>query len=286
MVKTVLKKDVGVWSDHDISLFDNTTTKGKDPYYCGLASRRFVQIVYDMFGEPTSKMTVLDVACMEGLHAIEFARQNNYFFSTGIDVREEHIEKANYVKDLLNLHNAKFDVGDARDLSCYKRNQFDIIVCAGFLYHLGESEVFKFIEDIYKITKGILILDTLYYQPPLKDKTTIRKHKNKYYHGLRVKEHPKGLTDEEKYYNRPRHSIDTEDVFWFTKNSLYYLLNNIGYTTVMECHIPCREEDLARVTMVAIKGKKRMTRSSPHVNYKGCKKPEEWIDNYNGKLEK
>ncbi len=54
--------------------------------------RRVVQIVSEFFAKPFHEIRVLDLACMEGLYAVEFARHGADVVA--IEGREENIVKA------------------------------------------------------------------------------------------------------------------------------------------------------------------------------------------------
>ena len=53
-----------------------------------------------------------------------------------------------------------------------------------------------------------------------------------------------------------KNSIDNTFSFWFTKQSLFELLLNTGFTSIFECHVPFEpEKPKDRLTIIAVKGK-------------------------------
>src|SRR5207245_1114369 len=62
---------------------------------------RILQVAADLAGKPLAQLRVLDLACLEGGFAIEFARHGAE--AVGIEAREANIRKAQVVKDILGL---------------------------------------------------------------------------------------------------------------------------------------------------------------------------------------
>ena len=71
----------GDWTAHNIHLTNDTYTYERThPKFDeqlkghGIHLRRIVQIVSDITDQPLKNLRVLDLACLEGLYGIEFAR--------------------------------------------------------------------------------------------------------------------------------------------------------------------------------------------------------------------
>src|ERR1700722_5752392 len=124
----------GVWNAHNIHLQDDIYTIAPCIVGDEVKLRRIVQCVFDLTGGSVEGLRILDLACLEGLFAIEFARHKARCL--GIEGREANIEKARFAKDVLSLDSLEFVQDDVRNLSLEKYGEFDVVLCLGLLYHL------------------------------------------------------------------------------------------------------------------------------------------------------
>lgn len=88
----------------------------------------------------SSGMTVLDVGCGPGRHALEFARRG--YRVTGIDIAQSFVDIANEAARNESL-DASFIRHDARSLPGDWKDEFDLVVClcqGGFGLMVGEGE--------------------------------------------------------------------------------------------------------------------------------------------------
>ena len=77
-------------------------------------------------------MRVLDLACLEGMTAIEFAKRGAT--TVGVEIRDHHLDKARMVADALGLDKSSFSTDDIRNVTPDKYGTFDIVICSGILY--------------------------------------------------------------------------------------------------------------------------------------------------------
>lgn len=258
----------GEWTDHNIQLAGGLYTIGE-----GVAPpklRRIVQIVADVLaaggrlpadgGPPFAGLRVLDLACLEGQYAVEFACQGAAVL--GIEGREANIEKARFAQRALGLSALNFAQDDVRHLSPEAYGTFDVVLCLGILYHLDAPDVFRFVESIGRVCRGFAIFDTFV--------SVAREERHLYggkpYWGRPIHEHEPEAPREVRL---ARHwaSLDNPRSLWITRRSLLNLLAASGFTTVHECHVPAEPQKPAdRLTLVAFKGAPCALRSCPKLN--------------------
>src|SRR5438105_1763792 len=148
----------GNWTAHNICLQDDVYTIAPTIVGDEVKLRRIVQCVFDLVGGSVEGLRILDLGCLEGLYAIEFARHNASCL--GIEGREANIEKARFTRQVLRLDNLDFVQDDVRNLSAEKYGRFDVVLCLGLLYHLDARDVFPFIEKLSEVCGRICIVDT------------------------------------------------------------------------------------------------------------------------------
>jgi hypothetical protein len=203
---------------------------------------------------------VLDLACLEGLYAIEFALHGAT--AVGIEGRETNLAKARFAKEVLALDTLEFALDDVRNLSRERYGPFDVVLCIGIFYHLDTPDLFRFVEQIAEVCGRVAIFDT-HVSPGGPE---WREYNGERYYGERFHEHPVEATPEEHAAGLWA-SLDNPEAFWFTAPSLYNLLARSGFTSVYECFIPHEvDKPAGRVTLVAIKGEQQQLRTAPATN--------------------
>src|SRR6476620_11158911 len=255
--KQKLIEKYGPWTAHNIHLGDSVYTISDQIRGDEVLARRILQIVFDVLPMPLSSARVLDLACLEGLYAIEFAQHGAQ--AVGIEIREANLAKARFVKELLGLDNLTLRKDDVRNLSFDKYGAFDTVLCLGILYHLDSPDVFDFVFRMAEVCTRCLVIDTHFSLT----RQVSRTYKGKEYWGSLFNEHAADTTPEERESNVWA-SIDNVNSFWLTRPSLYNLLAHAGFTSVYECQNPPvwqKFED--RCTLLAIKGTPATVMSAP-----------------------
>jgi SAM-dependent methyltransferase len=238
----------GPWTAHNIHLQDDLYTIAPRIVGDELKLRRIMQCVFDLSGGTVEGLRVLDLACLEGLFAIEFARHNAQCL--GIEGREANIEKARFAKMALSLDNLELAQDDVRNLSAGKYGRFDVVLCLGLLYHLDVPDLFYFVERLSEVCRKVCIVDTRITLHP----STSYSYKGRSYFGTKSEEHAATDSKEAKMAKLWA-SLDNNEAFWLSRPALYNVLSHVGFTTVYECNIPAEPEKPAdRITFVAIKG--------------------------------
>jgi 2-polyprenyl-3-methyl-5-hydroxy-6-metoxy-1,4-benzoquinol methylase len=255
--RTIVDK-FGPWTASNIHLGDHFYTIGETIQGDEIKLRRVLQVVSDATRRPLKSLRLLDLACHEGIYAIEFARHGANV--VGIEGREAHIEKARFVKDALSLNNLDIVQDDVRNLSRDKYGYFDVVLCLGILYHLDVPDVFSFIERIAEVCEDIAIVDTRIAFGP----TQPYVYKNTRYWGHRVNEGHHANDTVEQKMKRYWASLDNFTSFCLSRTSLYSMLGSVGFTSVYECYIPPEPtKPIDRITLLAIKGSSPTVISCP-----------------------
>lgn len=240
--------EFGPWTAHNIRLAEGAYTIREEEPISRVRARRYLQIASDVLKRPFSEMRVLDLGCLEGVFAIEFAAHGAE--SLGIDIREGNVAKASFAAEALGLHQAKFLQGDVRTLRPEELGGFDVIVCLGILYHLEQQAIIPFLETLMRMLRGVLIIDTHIALHPTEtfDRGGVR------YAGTPYVEHSHGSSVEEKT-GKTWASADNEESFWLTESSLLNALHAVGCTTVFGAlHPPVMTTPSDRKTYVALCG--------------------------------
>jgi len=238
----------GPWTAHNIHLQGEIYTIAPGIVGDEIRLRRITQCVFDMLGGNVESARILDLACLEGLFAIEFARHGAN--CVGIEGREANIEKGKFVKEVLSLDNLQFFQDDVRNLSSDKYGHFDAVLCLGILYHLDKPDVFAFIERLGEVCRKVCIVDTRVTLHPNMQVS----YKGRAYSGRKGDEH--GATDShETKLARLWASLDNVDNFYLSRATICNALSHAGFTTVHQCLIPAEPDKPAdRIAFIGVKG--------------------------------
>jgi 2-polyprenyl-3-methyl-5-hydroxy-6-metoxy-1,4-benzoquinol methylase len=248
----------GEWTAHSIQIVEGLSTlesPGDDHRLI-----RIVQLIADLVPKPMAECRVLDLACGEGQYAIECALHGAEVVA--IEGREANIAKVQFVKDALSLDRLSLHQDDVRTLSREQYGSFDIVICSGILYHLDTPDVFEFAKRIGEVCRGLAIVDT---QISLNDRIRFE-YDGREYWGDYYREHAPEASPTERLKDLWA-SIENIKSVWLTRPSLYNLLRHVGFTTVLECHVPSMGNlAVDRVSLAAIKGERARILSSPRAN--------------------
>ena len=260
-----VRREYGPWLSH-FPLPHGTWTGDPAASLPHTRLRRFVQTMSDLVGKPLSECRILDLACLEGMFALECALQGAEVMA--VEIRPAHVAKARFAARAYGLSNLTVVQGDVRTNPPVTDGGFDVVLCSGLLYHLGAEDAIGLVGRMYELTNRILLIDTeLSLQP-----TTQVVHAGERYFGETYQEHePKddGRTKLARVYA----SLGNDESFWFTRPSLINLLGRVGFSSVYECfnppHLnygrPGLERD-CRCTFVAVKGAPVTLQTTPSVN--------------------
>ena len=245
--KASLESLYGPWTAHNVRLADGVWTISDEPTGDEVKLRRVVQVVSDVLAGRIAGARVLDLACLEGMYALELASRGAEVVA--IEGREANLEKARFAARALGL-DVDFRLGDVRDLGRDEHGEFDVVLCLGILYHLDTPDVFVLVDRIADVCRRALVVDT-HAASTGKERHENRGHE---YEGHRLVEHDPGASAPERL-EAVWSSLDNPTAFALTRPSLERLLARSGFTSVYECHVPAEPaKQLDRVTVLALKG--------------------------------
>jgi SAM-dependent methyltransferase len=228
----------------------------------GVKVRRVMQLIKDYSNKPFDQLSILDLACGEGVYAIEAALRGAQVLA--LDARPERMNEGAKAAKHLGINNLSFKLDDIRRVHTKSYSKVDVVLLLGILYHLDEHVVFSVLENIYELCNQFVIIDT---HIALNGLVSIQ-HNNRSYTGKYYREHADNDTVVVKE-NRLLSSLDNPLSFWFTKESLFHLLNNVGFTSVCECNVPFEPfKPNDRITLIAFKGESVKISTYPWVNDK------------------
>jgi SAM-dependent methyltransferase len=246
--KAELEARHGAWTAHNIRLAEGVYTRSPAPAGDEVKLRRVTQVVSDLCNGSLEGVRVLDLACLEGMYALELAQRGAEV--VGIEGRAANVEKSRFAARALGLDAEMFVQDDIRNLSSETYGEFDVVLALGILYHLDVPDLFDVVARIAASCRRALVVDTSVGARRLE---TVD-HRGRSYRGRRLVEHAPDSTADERL-GAVWSSLDNTTAFALTRASLETLLGHSGFTSVYECHVPAEPgKEVDRVTLVALKG--------------------------------
>jgi hypothetical protein len=235
------------WIAHQIRLPNSPSTMDHQE---GHSERvlRHIQLVADLLAKPLSQVRTLDLACLEGGFTFELAMQGAQ--AVGLEGRKDNLDKCEAIKARIGLSNCSFLQHDVRNLSKHKHGSFDVVLCLGILYHLTASDGVELLRRMHDVCKRAVIIDT---HVALFGEEQVAVG-SEHFSGRTYREFIPGTSPERKQ-GALASSLDNENSFWMTEESLCRCLQAAGFTSVMKVLIPPIPLNVNdRVTVVAFKG--------------------------------
>lgn len=125
---------------YEFSFVNGASTGIGDPFVADTHATR-AELVFpmldDVFARRWSEVECIDMACHQGWFAVQTALRGAARVH-GIDVRPEHIARAELVTRLAGLSNAEFELRNLFDLDPRRDGVFDLTLFLGILYHLED----------------------------------------------------------------------------------------------------------------------------------------------------
>jgi SAM-dependent methyltransferase len=228
----------------------------------GVKVRRIMQITRDLSLRPFAELRILDLGCGEGVYAIEAGLRGARVVA--LDARTVRMSRGAACAERHGLQTVQFIQEDVRRISQGMLGSFDVVYFLGLLYHLDALAAFSVLEKVFTLCTRLLIVDTLISLTP----ETRVEWRGGNYQGQRIREHDDGDSEEARK-SRVLRSIDNTFSFRFTRESLLRALHDVGFTSVLECHVPFEPGKMAeRITLAALKGGPVLLSTYPWVNHK------------------
>lgn len=242
----------GPWHSHNIHLGEGVWTLSETESVENGRLRRYLQATADAAGGSLAGLRVLDLACEEGAFGIEAARQGAEVVA--IEGREANVARARFAAEALGLESYRVEQGDIREVTADSHGEFDIVLSIGILYHLDAPALFEHVRDLRGLARRLLFLSTHVSRVP----EASREFGGSTYRGSVVEEHPPDSDASAKEANL-RASLDNPESFWLTPASLFNLLADSGFSSILEVRMPRERRELepgSQANLIALSGER------------------------------
>ncbi|MFT4613583.1 MAG: SAM-dependent methyltransferase [Bacteroidia bacterium] len=155
-------ENLGPWG-YGIQLCDNVATE-KTPVSLARMTYRSHLItgaVREILGDEISKTTVLDMACNHGYFALDIA-YHGAKNAIGVDLRQENINKALFLKQHFKISNTDFMQKDIYDLD--SEQKFDVVYNLGLFYHI--TDPYTLMQKTYDMCTEFAVVDSIMHKMP------------------------------------------------------------------------------------------------------------------------
>ena len=222
--------------------------------------RRIMQLTRDLAGRPFDTLRILDLGCGEGVYAIEAALRGAEVLA--LDARTERMALGAACAAHVVARGVRFVQEDVRRVTRATHGTFDVVYLLGLLYHLDAPDLFSVLEQVAEACARLLVVDTLISL----DGEEAVVWRGRTYRGRRHREHDDPDPDEVRRA-RVLRSIDNTWSFRLTRAALLGALHDVGFTSVLEGHVPFEPGKAAdRITVAALKGAPVLLSTYPWIN--------------------
>lgn len=217
-----------------------TVTREQERYYgkakgLKIMARQLIEAIpYITRRGDVRQLTVLDLACAEGAHAIELAAAGARRV-LGIEGRQLYVDRARFIAECFGLTNVGFMTGDVRRVAADATGTFDLVLFYGILHHLAAEDFGPMLARLRSLCADTTIVythtsdvaNTSKFAERLSDMLTTPDG----YQGRQYREHPDNASEEQKR-QRVRSSLDNTFSFWPTEAALLEGLRRAGFAHV------------------------------------------------------
>lgn len=177
--------------------------------------------------------TVLDIACGEAGHSMEFASRGARV--TGVEGRQLYVERAKFAARAFGYEDRfKAVQGDVRRIEAEQLGTFDLVLMLGILHHLDADSFGSMLRTFHVLTKRIGFIYT-----HVSELDAIAGHRLKgpvtsgKYEGYLFQEHAEDASAEDRT-RQVRASLDNTYSFWAREESLLNGLKDAGFSSVFK----------------------------------------------------
>jgi len=102
--------------------------------------------------------SLLEVACSCGQNFFTLAPMFPDVKFAGIDRDKEAVDEGRLLLERNNISNVQLTVTDARDLSMFEDNSFDVIISCAFMLYIWPDDVESVLKEMFRVAKRKLII--------------------------------------------------------------------------------------------------------------------------------
>jgi SAM-dependent methyltransferase len=179
---------------------------------------------------------VLDLACGEGGHSVEFAKRGAKVL--GIEGRTLYMERARFAARAMGHPEIEFMQADIRKIDP-QLGRFDIVLLSGILHHLGVDDFDGMLEKLGRLTQDLLLIYT-----HVSSDLSVKNHKlqgpvrtARGREGYLFREHKDNASTEQRV-QQVRASLDNTFSFWAREEVLIEALQSSGFAIILKVMAP------------------------------------------------
>lgn len=159
--KRRLRAALSKWTDwfYEFNFQDGVATQ-TDPVVNRIHRTRaelILPFLDDVFAERWPEIRCLDVASHQGWFAMQVALRGAREVR-GIDIREEHVERACTIRELAGLQNVGFEKRNLYEVDAGKDGLYDLTLFLGILYHLENP--LQALRTVRSVTRQLCVIET------------------------------------------------------------------------------------------------------------------------------
>ena len=179
---------------------------------------------------------VLDLACGEGGHSIQFAEKGADVI--GVEGRKLYVDRARFAAEIMGQPQIQFIQSDIRKINL-DTGKFDIVIFSGILHHLGVDDFDNMISELGRLVDDILLIYThVGSDQALKNHRLTGPVKTpRGREGFLFREHKDDATAEQRE-QQVRASLDNTFSFWAREEVVVEALQEAGFSLVLKALKP------------------------------------------------
>jgi hypothetical protein len=229
------------WTAHNIRLGQGfTIPNAPDFLSCDARLAAILRTLSAFYREGLENLHVADLGALEGGYSLALAMRGAH--TTGIEAREQNLEKCRLVKEHFNLPNLQFVKDDVKNFGVENYGEFNIVLALGIAYHLDNPV--QWLQQIAHTVKDMLFIDTHYapsdapalplLRPSLQHLGELESvtFDNQNFSGRWFFEYDENTDAESQLWA----SYSNNKSFWLTKESLLLAIQHAGFDLIFEQH--------------------------------------------------